>query len=73
MIFWMLLLKAVGAWSHQLAGDPMQRGREGGRRLKGPLSCPGSEAQPHTMARSLTTPVQCPEDYFNPNKKGDFF
>lgn len=26
--FWMLLLKAVGAWSHRLAGGPVQRGRE---------------------------------------------
>lgn len=28
MFFWMLLLKAVGAWSHQFAGGPAQRGRE---------------------------------------------
>lgn len=28
MCFWKFLLKAVSAWSHQLAGGPEQRGRE---------------------------------------------
>lgn len=65
--FWMLSLKAVGAWSHQLAGGPMQKGRE---EMQGSSLLPQLSGRASHCDQEYKTSAQCPEDYFNLNKKG---
>ena len=68
-----LSLKAAGACCSfsrclVLLAPRRSHAEQGGRRLKAPLAGSGSAVQLHTVARSITTPVQCPEDYFDPKK-----